>query len=165
MATSQSSPTSSARPDGTTYSCAGVKNGRVEIIPNDRGNCITPSSSYVAFDGEDFIGDSAKNQAHAQGNCITPSSSYVAFDGEDFIGDSAKNQAHAQRQATKDAVTISSLNVLRIINERTAKTSWLYKRTLCCHGSHVAGIASTNPSACTVFVSVASLHKCVYYLR
>ena len=135
MATSQSSPTSSARPDGTTYSCAGVKNGRVEIIPNDQGNRITPSSSYVAFDGEDFIGDSAKNQAHAQ------------------------------RQATKDAVTISSLNVLRIINELTAKTSWLYKRTLCCHGSHVAGIASTNPSACTVFVSVASLHKCVYYLR
>ena len=102
----------------------GVKNGRVEIIPNDQGNRID----------------------------ITPSSSYVAFDGEDFIGDSAKNQAHAQRQATKDAVTISSLNVLRIINELNAETSWLYRQTLCCRGSHVAGIASTNPSACTVFV-------------
>jgi len=49
---------------GTTYSCVGIfKNGRVEIIPNEFGNRITPS--FVSWtDEERLVGEAAKNQAH-----------------------------------------------------------------------------------------------------
>ncbi|EER16446.1 heat shock protein, putative [Perkinsus marinus ATCC 50983] len=58
---------------GTTYSCVGIyKNGRVEIIPNDQGNRITPS--YVAFtDEERLVGEAAKN--------------YVAVDPQNTVFD------------------------------------------------------------------------------
>merc|ERR1711865_1191312 len=167
---------------GTTYSCVGVyKNGRVEIIPNDQGNRITPS--YVAFDGDErFIGDSAKNQASINptntvfdikrligrrfaDDTVQKDMKLLPFDiidketkpyvsveikgemksfspeeisamilgkmketAESFLGETVQNAVvtvpayfnDAQRQATKDAGTISSLNVLRIINEPTA---------------------------------------------
>jgi len=64
---------------GTTYSCVSIyKNGRVEIIPNDQGNRITPS--YVAFvDGERLVGEAAKNQA-----TINPTQ--TVFDVKRLIG-------------------------------------------------------------------------------
>ncbi|KAJ9542550.1 hypothetical protein OSB04_029056 [Centaurea solstitialis] len=49
---------------GTTYSCVAAwfdKHNRVEIIPNEQGNNITPSC--VAWDGtEILVGEAAKNQ-------------------------------------------------------------------------------------------------------
>ncbi|KAG8707106.1 ATPase with role in protein import into the ER [Ceratobasidium sp. 395] len=49
---------------GTTYSCVAVyQGGRVDIIPNEQGNRVTPS--WVGFSGnERLIGDTAKQVFH-----------------------------------------------------------------------------------------------------
>ena len=167
---------------GTTYSCVGIfKNGRVEIIPNELGNRITPS--VVAFtDEERLVGESAKNQAALNpartvysikrliGRKFTDKEvqhdrkllpynivnkegkPYVEVEikgekktyspeeisamilvkmkqiAEGYLGREVKHAVitvpayfnDSQRQSTKDAGTISGLNVLRIINEPTA---------------------------------------------
>merc|ERR1719364_591776 len=167
---------------GTTYSCVGIyKNGRVEIIPNDQGNRITPS--YVAFtEDERLIGEAAKTQATINPaqtlfdvkrligrkydeKSVQSDKKLLPFDivnkggkpmisvkvkgetkqlmpeevssmvltkmketAENYLGKDVKHAVitvpayfnDAQRQATKDAGTITGLNVLRIINEPTA---------------------------------------------
>merc|ERR1712019_253095 len=167
---------------GTTYSCVGIyKNGRVEIIPNDQGNRITPS--YVAFTEDDrLIGEAAKNQAtinpvqtlfdvkrligrrfkdstvqkdikllpfaivdkggkpqisvkvNGEQKSMPPEevSAMILIKmketAENYLGKEVKHAVvtvpayfnDAQRQSTKDAGTISGMNVLRIINEPTA---------------------------------------------
>ncbi|XP_071688917.1 heat shock cognate 70 kDa protein-like [Rutidosis leptorrhynchoides] len=64
---------------GTTYSCVGaLKDGRIEIIPNEQGNRTTPSC--VAFtDSQRFVGDGAKNQALVN-------SANTIFDAKRLIG-------------------------------------------------------------------------------
>ncbi|CAF1160573.1 unnamed protein product [Adineta steineri] len=64
---------------GTSYSCVAVfQQGKVEIIPNERGNRITPS--YVAFtDDGRLIGDAAKNQ-------ITSNPNNTIFNTKRLIG-------------------------------------------------------------------------------
>jgi heat shock protein 1/8 len=52
---------------GTCMSCVGVfQNGRVEIIPNDQGNRITPSMvSFSKDSSERLVGDAAKSAANS----------------------------------------------------------------------------------------------------
>merc|ERR1719355_395429 len=167
---------------GTTYSCVGIyKNGRVEIIPNDQGNRITPS--YVAFtEDERLIGEAAKTQAtinpaqtlfdvkrligrRFKDTTVQKDMKLLPFEivektgkpminvlvsgteksmapeevssmvltkmketAENYLGKEVKKSVvtvpayfnDSQRQATKDAGTISGMEILRIINEPTA---------------------------------------------
>ncbi|KAJ0513120.1 putative Heat shock protein 70 family [Helianthus annuus] len=66
---------------GTTYSCAAVwldRKNRVEVIPNEQGNNITPSC--VAFDATELlVGEGAKNQ-------IARNPTNTVFDVKRLIG-------------------------------------------------------------------------------
>eukprot|EP00398_MALV-I-01_sp_L67-1_P000059 gene59-535_t len=167
---------------GTTYSSVGIyKNGRVEIIPNDQGNRITPSD--VAFaDDERLIGEAAKNEAtinpsqtlfdvkrligrRYNDSTVQKDKKFLPYEiidkdsnpmiqvdlngtkkvlspeevssmvltkmketAENYLGKEVKHAVitvpahfnYAQRQATKDAGTISGMNVMGMINEPTA---------------------------------------------
>jgi len=84
---------------GTTTSISAIwKNGRVEIIPNDQGNRITPS--YVAFtETERLVGDAAKNQAN-----VNPKN--TVYDVKRMIGRkfSDKNVQEAMKLWSYDVV-------------------------------------------------------------
>ncbi|QRW03405.1 heat shock protein HSP70 family protein [Ceratobasidium sp. AG-Ba] len=64
---------------GTTYSCVAIyQGGRVEIIPNDQGNRITPS--WVGFSGQErLIGETAKHAFHSN-------PSQTVFDAKRLLG-------------------------------------------------------------------------------
>lgn len=65
---------------GTNYSCVGVwQHNRVEIIPNDQGNCTT--LSYISFtDTERLIGDATVNEAASNPtNAVFGQSCYVTL--------------------------------------------------------------------------------------
>ncbi|KAI3796956.1 hypothetical protein L1987_39643 [Smallanthus sonchifolius] len=72
---------------GTTYSCVAAwfdKHNRVEIIPNQQGNKITPSC--VAWDGtEMLVGEAAKNQ-------ISRNPKNTVFDVKRFMGARFKDE-------------------------------------------------------------------------
>lgn len=84
------------------FSVGIFKNGRVEIIPNDQGNRITPS--YVAFtqDGERLIGDAAKNQ-------LTTNPENTVFDVKRLIGRSY-SEPSVQKDAKSFPFKVSIIN-------------------------------------------------------
>ncbi|CAN1156315.1 Luminal-binding protein [Linum perenne] len=91
------------------------RQSKIEIIANDRGNRITPSSiAFSATYSECLIGESAMK--HAALNPDVLYSKPVA--GAVITVPAYFNDS--QRQATKDAGIIACLNVLRIVNEPTA---------------------------------------------
>jgi len=90
---------------GTTYSCVAVYRdsqdgkGKIEVIPNEQGNRITPS--YVAFtDSGRLIGDAAKNQA-----TLNPKN--TIYDIKRFIG---RRYTDATVKRDRDLLPFSIVN-------------------------------------------------------
>ncbi|KAF8895608.1 heat shock cognate 70 [Infundibulicybe gibba] len=132
---------------GTNYSCVAVwKNNRVEIIPNEQGNRKT---HLIVFNAKRLIGrkfDDAEVQSGLRhfpfkvsnkggkpyANSPEEISSMILTKmketAEAYLGTTINHAVitvpayfnDSQRQATKDAGTISGLNVLRVINETIA---------------------------------------------
>ena len=92
-----------------TAGCVGVyKNGKVDIIPNEQGNRITPS--YVAFteNGERLVGDAAKNQA-----TINPEN--TVFDVKRLIGRNFSDKSvQADKKLVPFNITSSGLGKPRV---------------------------------------------------
>ncbi|KAI3762280.1 hypothetical protein L1987_52705 [Smallanthus sonchifolius] len=95
---------------GTTYSCVAVwfdQHNRVEILPNEQGNTITPSC-VACTDTQLLVGEGAKNQIMRN-----PANTVLVITVPAYFSDK-------QRQATKDAGELAGLNVLRLISEPTS---------------------------------------------
>ncbi|GJN31057.1 hypothetical protein PR202_gb19411 [Eleusine coracana subsp. coracana] len=150
MATSQGDRPAIGIDLGTTYSCVAVwRDDRVEVIPNDQGNRLTPSC--VAFtDGRRLVAEAAVNQAASNpANTIFDAKRLIGrrFSAPSVQGDIklwpfkviaghedrpvivVQSTEGEERQfapeeisamATMDAGAIAGLNVMRIISEPAA---------------------------------------------
>ena len=116
---------------GTTYSCVGVyKNGKVDIIPNDCGNRITPS--YVVFDDDyddngndngndnDNDNDNDKKQEHTNAIVgeIAKSNSNAIYDVKRFIGKKYSDETVQQDKKFVSYNLTDDGNDIPIINNK-----------------------------------------------
>ena len=105
---------------GTTYSCVAVwRDDHVEIIPNEKGNKVTPS--WVAFnETEILVGEDAKEQAS-----LNPR--YTVFDAKRILGKKFSDEslqsdlAHYPFEVVPDRYDMPLIKVQYKGEERTFK--------------------------------------------